>query len=342
MAKWTGVITNSGNSLLNAWVGEKTLRFDCAKAGTGTVEIASLMAQTDLVSKKQDAGILNAESVDGGIRMKLRVTASQEGYLLNQFGVWASVDGNTALIAIFQHESGVSVPSIDESPDFSFTFYALIMTSNIGTWTVSIDTSALVTMDDMNSAIAENAKQYLPLSGGKMAGNIDMQGKSISGLNEPTEDNQAVPKSYADNIAKVANSAKKTADSALPKSGGAMTGAINMGTNRITDMGAPEDSADAATKAYVDGKRFTDAATITTDWTGDSAPYYNTVAVQGILATDTPHIMPVYSTTNSTAIAQKEAWACVSKAETSDGTITFTCFEDKPTVAITIQIEVMR
>lgn len=163
MAKWTGVITNSGNSLLNAWVGEKTLRFDCAKAGTGTVEIASLMAQTDLVSKKQDAGILNAESVDGGIRMKLRVTASQEGYLLNQFGVWASVDGNTALIAIFQHESGVSVPSIDESPDFSFTFYALIMTSNTGSWTVNVDTTALATVEDVNQAIADAGKNYLDM-----------------------------------------------------------------------------------------------------------------------------------------------------------------------------------
>ena len=38
----------------------------------------------------------------------------------------------------------------------------------------------------------------------------------------------------------------------LPKSGGAMTGDIAMGGNRITDMGAPEDSADAATKGYAD------------------------------------------------------------------------------------------
>lgn len=163
MAKWTGVITNAGNNLLKAWVGEKALRFDCAKAGTGTVEIAALMAQTDLVNKKQDAGILDAESVNGGIRLKIRVTASQEGYLLNQFGVWASVDGNTALIAIFQHDQGVSVPSKDESPDFVFTFYALIMTSNTGTWTVNVDSTALATVEDVNRAISDAGKNYLDM-----------------------------------------------------------------------------------------------------------------------------------------------------------------------------------
>ena len=85
----------------------------------------------------------------------------------------------------------------------------------------------------------------------------------------------------------------------------------------------------------------TTTATLSTTWSG-SGPYTQALSVAGILSTDTPHIMPVYSTTNSTAITQKEAWACVSKAETSDGTITFTCFEEKPTTAIPIQIEVNR
>ena len=237
MAKWTGVITNSGNSLLNAWVGEKTLRFDCAKAGTGTVEIASLMAQTDLVSKKQDAGILNAESVDGGIRMKLRVTASQEGYLLNQFGVWASVDGNTALIAIFQHESGVSVPSIDESPDFSFTFYALIMTSNTGTWTVNIDTSGLVNIGDVNKAIEEKTRGFLPVSGGSMTGAINMNGKPITGLSEPKENNQAANKGYTDTKADLPKTVSGTVISLDDASDGALQGLRIYG--KTTQDGTP-------------------------------------------------------------------------------------------------------
>ena len=83
-------------------------------------------------------------------------------------------------------------------------------------------------------------------------------------------------------------------------------------------------------------------ATITIDWTGSSAPYTQSVSVSGILATDCPHITPVFSSTLETALLEKEAWSMVSKAETSDGSITFTCFEDKPSTEISIQIEVIR
>lgn len=129
---------------------------------------------------------------------------------------------------------------------------------------------------------------------------------------------------------------------ALPSAGGRMTGPIAMGGNKVTELGTPIDSGDAATKGYVDGKRITKAATIPTNWSGSSAPYTQSISVNGILSTDTPHITPVYSSTLETALLEKEAWAMISKAETSDGTITFTCFEEKPTTAISIQIEVIR
>lgn len=38
----------------------------------------------------------------------------------------------------------------------------------------------------------------------------------------------------------------------LPLSGGTMTGAINMGSNKITSLATPTESTDAATKGYVD------------------------------------------------------------------------------------------
>ena len=109
----------------------------------------------------------------------------------------------------------------------------------------------------------------------------------------------------------------------------------------IANGGTGATSASDARSKLGAASRVSYTATITTTWSG-SGPYTQAVSVSGILSTDTPHIMPAYSTTNSTAISQKEAWACVSKAETSANTITFTCFEEKPTTAIPIQIEVMR
>ena len=159
MATWNGVITNAGNSLLNEWVNEKTLNFDSAAAGQGTVAAAAMMAQTALVNEKQIASLLGGERVSSGIRLKLRIAAPNTAYTLNQFRVSASVDGGaSAMIALFQLEQGVPIPSKTESPDFVYTFYALISCSNTGTWTVTVDTSACVTQSDMSAAIAEAVK----------------------------------------------------------------------------------------------------------------------------------------------------------------------------------------
>lgn len=150
MATWNGVITNAGNSLLNEWVNEKALNFDSAAAGQGTVAAAAMMAQTALVNEKQTASLLGGERVSSGIRLKLRIAAPNTAYTLNQFRVSASVDGGaSAMIALFQLEQGVPIPSKTESPDFVYTFYALISCSNTGTWTVTVDTSACVTQSDM-------------------------------------------------------------------------------------------------------------------------------------------------------------------------------------------------
>ena len=49
-----------------------------------------------------------------------------------------------------------------------------------------------------------------------------------------------------------AATAQTTANAALPKAGGTMSGAIAMGNSKITGLGTPTSDTDAATKAYVD------------------------------------------------------------------------------------------
>lgn len=173
------------------------------------------------------------------------------------------------------------------------------------------------------------------ITGGTVIGDLDVNGNRLFGIATPTADSDAASKKYVD------SSVSDAKNASLPRAGGAMTGNISMGGNTVQGLKSPTAGADAATKDYVDGKRHTFTATLGTAWAG-SGPYTQTVAVSGILAADMPHIMPVYSSDNATAIAQKEGWSCVSKAEAAAGGIKFTCFEDKPGAAVPLQIEVMR
>lgn len=157
MAKWTGVVTNKGAELLAAWAEGTTLNIYSAAAGTGTVAEAAMIAQTALAGQKQAASIVSHSKADGatGLKIQLQITAPSTGYTLNQFGIWAKVgSGEGKLLALFQNSEGIDVPSASDSPDFVYTFYGLIMISNTGNISVTVDASAVVTTATMQAAIA--------------------------------------------------------------------------------------------------------------------------------------------------------------------------------------------
>ena len=239
---------------------------------------------------------------------------------------------------------------------------ALIMSAEIGTTTdrrleipvverpippgyVATKDGAIISYDDLEDVIGE--LNFLSTNGGTMTGDIDMDGRSVKNLVDPVNDGDAVRKRYVDaNFLKSVNGKKADGNgdvkvAALMLAGGSMSGNIDMGGNAITNMKTPAADTDSATKGYVDGRRKSFTATIGTDWTG-SGPYTQTVAVEGILATDMPHVTPVYDGNSETAVAQKESWGCVSQGEAMADGIKFTCLEDKPETAIPIQIEVVR
>lgn len=199
--------------------------------------------------------------------------------------------------------------------------------------TGAVSTVAGVSPDSNgNVALTADDINAVPTTGGTMTGELVMGGSKITELGTPEDETDATNKGYVDGVLATA----------LPKSGGTMTGNINMNGKTLTGVATPTATTDAANKYYVDEKRQTFTATLGTTWAGSAAPYTQTVSVIGILATDFPHITPVYSTTLATALAQQEAWGMVSYAEAVTGGIKFTCPEDKPTVAVPIQIEVMR
>ena len=96
--------------------------------------------------------------------------------------------------------------------------------------------------------------------------------------------------------------------------------------------------ATVATKATV--KHFT--GTLLADgWTGTSAPFWQKIAVNGILEADKPIIDVVVSDDYATAEAELEAWGYIAVIVTSQNSITAVATE-KPEVSLNIQMEVIR
>ena len=117
----------------------------------------------------------------------------------------------------------------------------------------------------------------LNLAGGTMSGAIAMGTNKITGVGTPTLTADAATKGYVDtSISALVNGATATLDTLnelatalgndanfattvtnsiatkLPLAGGTMSGAIAMGTSKITGVGEPTLAQDAATKNYVD------------------------------------------------------------------------------------------
>lgn len=90
----------------------------------------------------------------------------------------------------------------------------------------------------------------------------------------------------------------------------------------------------AATKAVY-------TATLSTSWSG-SGPYTQTVKISGITSDMVPVVDVVLSSSSSTAKNQLAAWACVGKIVTNNGSITATCYDEKPTTSIPIQLLVVQ
>lgn len=166
---WTGVITNIGKDMLSQWVAGAALNVTGAAAGSGTVAEAALVNQTALVSHKQEMSIVAGAVVPQGRRIKLQITAPETGYTLNQIGVFAGVgSANPVLMALYQNEDGINVPSQTEEETFTFTFYAVIATDNTGELNLTIDSEALVTHETMEEYVAEAIADKADLVGGKV------------------------------------------------------------------------------------------------------------------------------------------------------------------------------
>lgn len=86
------------------------------------------------------------------------------------------------------------------------------------------------------------------LSGGTMTGNLILNGN-------PTNNLQAATKQYVDVLGDTVNDILDGTEALpyLPDNGGTLTGALNMGNNKITMGATPTETTDVTNKGYVDG-----------------------------------------------------------------------------------------
>lgn len=75
-------------------------------------------------------------------------------------------------------------------------------------------------------------------------------------------------------------------------------------------------------------------------WSG-TAPYTQTVSVAGVTAENAPviGILIAEGTTVANVKLQNKAWACVDRAVTGAGTITFYCYNKKPGNDFTVNVK---
>ncbi len=78
-----------------------------------------------------------------------------------------------------------------------------------------------------------------------------------------------------------------------------------------------------------------------TDWTGSAAPYSRTVAVPGILASDTPFVDVALSGTYAAMQTACDNWSLVYRVTTSTNAITVYA-HSVPTAAIPIKVRCLR
>lgn len=135
------------------------------------------------------------------------------------------------------------------------------------------------------------------LSGGTMTGNLILNGN-------PTNNLQAATKQYVDVLGNTVNDILDGTEALpyLPDNGGTLTGALNMGNNKITMGATPTETTDVINKGYVDG-----VVKVVSD------------EVDGIIAGTTPISVPVATDTKVGGVLQA---AGVTDATNADDIIT--------------------
>jgi hypothetical protein len=128
---------------------------------------------------------------------------------------------------------------------------AVVGTTNAQTLTNKTLTSPKINEDVALSATATELNVLDGITSSTAELNI-LDGATVSASELNILDGATLTTTELNYVDGVTSAIQTQLDGKLDESGGTMTGAIAMGTNKITGLGTPTDATDAATKAYVD------------------------------------------------------------------------------------------
>ena len=255
-----------------------------AKLGTSAVTAGKIATDAVTTAKIQDGAVTSAKIADGaivnadinsaaaidktkisGTAVTLADTGTVTGTMIANDTI-VNADINTSAQIAYSKlnlTNGIVNGDINASAGIALSKLAtdpLARANHTGTQTAS-------TISDFNTAVRTNRLDQMATPTASVA----MGSQKITGLADPTAGTQEAATAYyvdakinalvagapstLDTLDEIAAALADTAnfsDTVVLKSGSTMSGQLNMGTNKITNLATPTVSTDAATKGYID------------------------------------------------------------------------------------------
>lgn len=128
----------------------------------------------------------------------------------------------------------------------------------------------------------------------------------------------------------------------MPKYGGVMTGALNMGGNPLTGLREPEEDSEAASKYYVDSRMIRAQIQLNREEWIEGLTCMASVSVSGVRENDWVMMRPVYSEDPQKNVETKAAFDCIGNVVAGEDGIELHCVGNKPDADLVLDILAVR
>jgi hypothetical protein len=275
----TGTSTHATVDINGGTIDGTTIGASSATAGSFTTVSTSgqaTLATADINGGTVDGAVIGGATPAAGTFTNLTANTGISGTLTGN--VTGNVTGNLTGNVTGNLTGNVTGNVTASTGSSTFNNVTVNGTLDVTGTTIANVTDPVLAQDAATKNYVDTADALkLNLTGGAMSGAIAMGTNKITGLGTPTATADAATKGYVDtSVANVIDSAPAALDTLnelaaalgddanfsttvtnsiatkLPLAGGTMSGAIAMGTNKITGLGDPTSAQDGATKTYVD------------------------------------------------------------------------------------------